>query len=957
MRRSVLALVALSLQVAHSQDPSAKPILRIETGTHTASIGRIDADAAERYLVSGSQDKTVRIWNLPSGKLLRVLRPPIGEGNDGEVYAVAISPDGRTIACGGFTGSASEKISIYLFDRESGRLYRRIAGLPEVIVHLAFSPDGRFLVASMNAKNGIRLYRTRDYAQVSEDREYGGASRGADFAVASGSSASNLLVTSSFDGFLRLYEVRADGSLRLVTKKSAPGGARPYGVRFSPNGSRIAIGFSDAAQANVLSAADLSPICIPDTTGLNRSLDAVAWSTDGNFLYAAGRHMLRPGANPIIRWGGSGCGPRSELPGAFTSISSLRSMRDGGIAFAAADPAIGIVNQQGEKRLFFGQPDSAQMLVPSKFLASSNGMRVCLADQPAKGAATCFSVADRTLTSGVANRETSTRPPLTEGLAITDWEISPTPKLKGKVLRLLQYERSRCLAIAPNRQQFLLGTDWGLRLFDRTGVQKWAVPGPSTPGAVNISGDGRLAIAAFADATVRWYRIEDGRELLAVFVHQDWKRWVLWTPSGYYDASPGGEDLIGWHINNGRDAAADFFPVSRFRATYYRPDIIGRLIGTLDEAEATRLADAETGRKSRERELAKMAPPVVTLQSPTDGAEVTSREITLHYEVRAPSGEPLTLVRVLIDGRPADVPRSLTIESASTDRREMRVSIPARDCEVSLIVENRFAASEPATLRLRWRGEQQAATQSRLFVLAIGISKYPEAFKLQWAAKDAEDFAMAMQRQKGLLYRDVQVRLLRDQDATRDAILDGLEWVEKNTTQNDVGMLFLSGHGWNDASGTYYFIPANFEVDRLRSTAVPSAEVQKTVQSMAGKVVVFLDTCFSGNVLGGTAAELRGDINRVANELVSAENGAVVFTASSGRQVALERPEWGNGAFTKALMEGLGGKADMMGKGTITINALDYYISERVKELTENQQTPTTAKPQTIADFPVALRR
>ncbi len=73
-------------------------------------------------------------------------------------------------------------------------------------------------------------------------------------------------------------------------------------------------------------------------------------------------------------------------------------------------------------------------------------------------------------------------------------------------------------------------------------------------------------------------------------------------------------------------------------------------------------------------------------------------------------------------------------------------------------------------------------------------------------------------------------------------------------------------------------------------------------------------------------AELRADINAVVNELVSAENGAVVFTASSGRQIALERPEWGNGAFTKALVEGLNGKADMMGKGRITVNALDDYI-------------------------------
>jgi hypothetical protein len=56
-------------------------------------------------------------------------------------------------------------------------------------------------------------------------------------------------------------------------------------------------------------------------------------------------------------------------------------------------------------------------------------------------------------------------------------------------------------------------------------------------------------------------------------------------------------------------------------------------------------------------------------------------------------------------------------------------------------------------------------------------------------------------------------------------------------------------------------------------------------------------------------------------------------------------------------MEGLSGKADMLGRGRIMITALDYYISDRVKELTGDQQTPATAKPKTIVDFPVALRR
>ena len=54
-------------------------------------------------------------------------------------------------------------------------------------------------------------------------------------------------------------------------------------------------------------------------------------------------------------------------------------------------------------------------------------------------------------------------------------------------------------------------------------------------------------------------------------------------------------------------------------------------------------------------------------------------------------------------------------------------------------------------------------------------------------------------------------------------------------------------------------------------------------------------------------------------------------------------------------MEGLDGKADYTGKGKITINMLDLYISERVKELTRGKQTPTTTKPYVIPDFPIAL--
>jgi len=73
--------------------PPTDPLLGLDTGMHTAGIFRIGIDAASRYLVTGSEDKTVRVWELASGRLLRTLRLPIGAGAEGKVFSVALSPD------------------------------------------------------------------------------------------------------------------------------------------------------------------------------------------------------------------------------------------------------------------------------------------------------------------------------------------------------------------------------------------------------------------------------------------------------------------------------------------------------------------------------------------------------------------------------------------------------------------------------------------------------------------------------------------------------------------------------------------------------------------------------------------------------------------------------------------------------------------------------------------------
>jgi uncharacterized caspase-like protein len=236
------------------------------------------------------------------------------------------------------------------------------------------------------------------------------------------------------------------------------------------------------------------------------------------------------------------------------------------------------------------------------------------------------------------------------------------------------------------------------------------------------------------------------------------------------------------------------------------------------------------------------------------------------------------------------------------------------------------------------------------------VSKYEDKnLTLQFAAKDAKDFAEALLKEKGGLYRDVVVKVLTDEKVRRDEIIDGFEWISKETTSNDVAMIFLAGHGINDSGGVYYFLPANVNLEKLRRTGVPFVEIKNTVTSLAGKTILFIDTCHAGNVMGARA--VAPDITGIVNELASAENGAVIFASSTGRQYSFEDPTWGNGAFTKATVEGINGKADYTGKGKITVNMLDLYISERVKELTKGRQTPATAKPKTIPDFPLALKK
>lgn len=936
--------------LAGAGEPPTEPILRIETGQHTAPIRNIATDAESRWLATVSDDKTLRLWDLKKVSLLQILRPPIDKGNVGKLYSVAMSPDGAWIATGGWT-LWDKGTSIYVFQRDGGKLVRHIGDLPNVIYDLAWSPDGRYLAAGMGGKSGVRVFRSGDYTMVGQDRDYGHMVQGLDF------DHQGRLVTSSYDGLLRLYQV-GPGGLQLLSKKTAPGGGkRPVGVRFSPDGKKIAVGFYDAPAVSLLSADSLDFIAAPEARGLGKDagLPVVSWSADGGTLYAGGTAKSADGHSRIIRaWSQGGRGEFRDHAAAYNTIQDIQPLAGGGVAFGAFDPAWGLLDPSGQRTAFVSTAVADFRDTWDGFRLSRDGLSVRFGFMPHGVVFGRFDFAERRY--GISTGEAGLLPPrvTAEGIDVKDWTSSTRPTLNGQALGLSDNERSRSLAFSPDGQGFVLGAEWFLRRFDRVGRELWRIEAPGTVWAVNISADGRWAVAAYADGTIRWHRLSDGRQLVALFPHADQKRWVAWTPSGYYDASPGAEEMIGWHLNRGKETAADFFPVSRFRSQLYRPDVITRIFDTQDEGEAVRRANRDAGRPDDVQpvQLRSILPPIIEILSPKDGTAVSQSNITLKCSVRTPDDAPVTGLRARVNGQPVTV---------TVNANEVTLPIPPQDNVIHLFAENRHGVSVPATLMLLWQGAAPAKSKDefevkpKLYVLAVGISDYDNPrYKLGLAAKDASDFAAALQDQKGRLYREVEVRLLTNKKANRDEVLEGLDWLQKQVTARDIGMLFLAGHGFNDTNGVYYFMPSNANIDKLKSTGVVFTEIKNTLSNLAGKALFFVDTCHSGNVLG-SARRAVSDVTGVINELASAENGVVVFSSSTGRQYSLENPEWGNGAFTKALVEGFKGKANYSKTGRITHKMLDFYISERVKEITEGQQTPVTQAPGGVPDFPIAL--
>jgi hypothetical protein len=224
------------------------------------------------------------------------------------------------------------------------------------------------------------------------------------------------------------------------------------------------------------------------------------------------------------------------------TVADLVPLPFGDLLVVTQDPVLGRLRPDGTVAWVYGLPKADFRGQADKLLVSQDGTRVGF------GFAVFGKLTARfDLTAQALALDPPADPdmavPRQDGLPIEHWRNEYHPTLGGRPLALEPYEFARSLTIHPARDRFVLGTEWWLRAFKADGTAMWVHPVPDVVWAVNITGDGRLVVAAYGDGTIRWHRMSDGAELLAFMPLPDRTNWVAWTPEGFYAATPGAQGI------------------------------------------------------------------------------------------------------------------------------------------------------------------------------------------------------------------------------------------------------------------------------------------------------------------------------------------------------------------------------------------------------------------------------
>jgi len=191
-----------------------KPQVVVQTN-HFSETWSVAFSPDGRLIASGSDDKTIKLWDIETGRQLRTLW-----GHVDAVWSIAFSPDGKKI----ISGSSDKTVKVW--DVQTGRELESLTGHSKLVKTVAFSPNGRLIVSGSYDKT-IKLW---DVVGGRELKTFTGHANTVE-AVAFSSDAKRIASGSS-DNTIKLWDIETGKEVRTLAGNSGS----ILSVAFSPNG-------------------------------------------------------------------------------------------------------------------------------------------------------------------------------------------------------------------------------------------------------------------------------------------------------------------------------------------------------------------------------------------------------------------------------------------------------------------------------------------------------------------------------------------------------------------------------------------------------------------------------------------------------------------------------------------------------------------------------------------------
>lgn len=349
-------------------------------------------------------------------------------------------------------------------------------------------------------------------------------------------------------------------------------------------------------------------------------------------------------------------------------------------------------------------------------------------------------------------------------------------------------------------------------------------------------------------------------------------------------------------------------------------------------------------------------PPDLNLEQPTKPIvfpSAASRSVTVH--LKGSAGAAAGIASLTVNGKPlhiADPASMLKFDDA----------VPVSRSDDVLVIEavdkkgNKRSLSVPVShpsaipQKSRFRGER--------FAVLIGISRFSSKvdalLPITAAAADARLLAGSL---KELGFRDQNIRLLTDEQATSEQIRTALEDFTARAKPEDLLVIFVATHGVHDPSAPDRIYLSGFDTQRraLSSTAIEISELQLLLNRAlrCRHALLFFDAehplgpewSFSGTSV----------VHSHLLTLLTETAGSSVLVSAAAGQESKERQNGteGRSLFAGALADGLAGSADVNHDGVLTARELCAFVSESVRNETGSKQVPEFRFSDTESDAPL----